>query len=262
MFCPKCGKELTEGETCSCGYSQESEQSASPLPDGKAIVDGAKNAAAAIKNNPFVSEVIATITGAAANPEKQIKDNSERTDILWIIMAVLETVITSLGLAMYVHKLLNEALNAALLGFYSLDLPKGFFSKIFGTAFLWSAICIFALILIYMLFMKICKKQIGFSAAANTMTTALMLSSIMVLAAGIFGLVYLPLGMIFILAALITLVALCYSLVRNIGGTKIPAFWLFVIFAAVSAAVCALAGNVCVKTFIENMKDNIKGNLF
>ena len=262
MFCPKCGKELTEGEPCSCGYSPESEQSASPLPDGKAIVDGAKNAAEAIKNNPFVSEVLATITGAAANPEKQIKDNSERTDILWVIMAVLEAVITSLGTAMYANKIVSEAFKAASSGFFRLDVPKGLFFRIFGAAFLWSAICIFALALIYMLFMKICKKQVGFSAAANTMTTALLPSAIMVLAAGILGLIYLPIGVILISAALISLIALCYSLIRNISGTKIPAFWLFVIFAAVSAAVCALAGNICVKMFAESIADNLMSSLF
>lgn len=262
MFCPKCGKELTEGKPCSCGYSPENEQSASSLPDGKAIVDGAKNAAAAIKNNPYVSEVLATITGAAADPEKQVKDNSERTDILWIIMAVLEAVITSLGLAMYVHKLLTEALAAALLGFYSLDLPKGFFFKIFGAAFLWSAICIFALILIYMLLMKICKKQVGFFAAANTMTTAIMPSAIMTFAAGVLSLIYAPLGTLFIAAALISLAALCCGFTRNVSGTKIPAFWLFVIFAAAAAAVCGLAGNICAKMLVESMTDTIIGNLF
>lgn len=257
MFCPKCGKELTEGEPCSCGYSEESEQSASHLPDGKAIVDGAKNAAEAIKNNPFVSEVIATITGAAADPEKQIKDNSERTDILWVIMAVLEAVVTSLGTAIYVNEIVSEAFEAASSGFFRLEAPKGFFFKVFGSAFLWSAICIAALILIYMLFMKICKKQVVFSAAANTMTTALLPSSIMVLAAGILGLIYLPIGVIFISAALVSLIALCYSLIRNISGTKIPTFWLFVIFAAASAAVCALAGNFCMKMFADSIVDNL-----
>lgn len=257
MFCPKCGKELTEGEPCSCGYSQESEQSASPLPDGKAIVDGAKNAAAAIKNNPYVSEVLSTITGAAADPEKQVKDNSERTDILWIIMAVLEAVLISLGLAMYVNNLIASALDAVSLGFYSLDVPKGLFFKLFGAAFLWSAISICLLIIAYIVFMKIFKKQVVFSAAANTITTAAMPSSIMVFAAGLLGLIYAPLGLIMIAAALISLVALCYGLVRNVSGLKIPTFWMFVIFASVTAALCGAAGNICIKIFVEDMIDKL-----
>lgn len=257
MFCPKCGKELTEGTTCSCGYSAENEQSASSLPDGKAIVDGAKNAAAAIKNNPYVSEVIAVITGAAADPEKQVRDNSERIDILWIIMAVLEAAVTSLGLAVYICKLISTALDAALSGYYSVDLPKGLFFKLFGAAFLWSAICIFALILIYMLFMKVCKKQTGFFAAANTMTTAIMPSALLTIAAGVLSLIYAPLGTLLIAAAVISLIGLCSGFVRSADGTKMPAFWLFVIFASAAAAVCALAGNVCVKMFLENMTSSI-----
>lgn len=262
MFCAKCGKELKEGEICSCSYSQDGKQSASSIPDGNAIVDGAKNAAAAIKNNPFVSEVLATITGAAADPEKQVRDNSERTDILWVIMALLEAIIISLGLAMYVCKLVSSVLNAASLGFYSLDLPKGFFFKIFGAAFLWSAISICLLMIAYILFMKIFKKQVGFSAAANTITTAAMPSAIMVFAAGLLGLIYAPLGIILIAAALISLVALCYGLVRGVSGLKIPTFWMFVIFAAVTASLCAAAGNICVKMFVENIKDSIMSSLF
>lgn len=256
MFCPKCGKELTEGEPCSCGYSQDNQQSASPLPDGKAIVDGAKNAAAAIKNNPFVSEVLATITGAAADPEKQVKDNSERTDILWVIMAAVEAVFVSLGLAIYVNKIISQVSSGYI------RLGAGNFFKVFGAAFLWSVICTFVLILIYMLFMTICKKQVGFSAAANTLTTAVMPSAIINLAAGILSLIYAPIGMLLILAALISLVALCYGLVRNVGGTKIPAFWLFVIFAAVTAALCTIAGNLCLKMFVESMANALTRSLF
>lgn len=262
MFCPKCGKELTEGEPCSCGYSPENEQSASPLPDGKAIVDGAKNAAAALKNNPFVSEVLDTITGAAANPEKQVKDNSERTDILWVIMAALEAVIISLGLAVYVNKLIAAAFKAASFGYARFDVTASSFFGVFGSAFLWSAISICLLIIAYMVFMKIFKKQVGFSAAANTMTTAMMPSAIMVLAAGLLGLIYAPIGSFLIAAALISLVALCYGLVRSLSGLKIPTFWMFVIFAAVTAALCAAAGNACLRIFVEDMTDNLMSNLF
>lgn len=262
MFCPKCGKELTDGESCSCGYSRDSEKSASPLPDGKAIADGAKKAAEAVKNNPYVSEVLTVITGSAADPEKQVKDNSERTDILWVIMAVVEAVITSLGLAIFVNKLIDAVFKAASSGYLRFDVTAGSFFKIFGAAFLWSAICIFAMILMYMLFMKICKKDVGFSASANTMTTAVMPSSIMTLAAGLLSLIYAPLGTLLIMAALISLVSLCFGAVRNVGGAKIPAFWLFVIFAAAAAAICTIAGNICVKMFAESMADSLMSKLF
>ncbi|MDE5742469.1 MAG: hypothetical protein K2H90_08485 [Oscillospiraceae bacterium] len=262
MFCPKCGKELTEGEPCSCGYSKDDEQAVSSLPDGKVIVDGAKKAAEAVKNNPYVSEVLSVITGLASDPEKQVKNNSERTDILWVIMTVFEALIISLGLAMYLNKLMYMVLEAASLGFYSVEMPKGLFFRLFGAAFLWSAICIFVLVLIYILFMKICKKQVSFSAAANTMTTAVMPSAIITFAAGLLSLIYAPIGIFMILAALISLVALCFGLVRNIGGTKIPVFWLFVIFAAVTSAIYALAGNICVKMFAESMADALTRSLF
>lgn len=257
MFCPKCGKELAEGKSCSCGYSAENEQSASPLPDGKAIVDGAKNAASAIKNNPFVSEVLTTIKGTAADPEKQVRDNSERTDILWIIMTVLEVVLVSLGLAMHVKKLADTVFEAVSSGLFRIDTPRNLFPKVFEAALLWSAICIAALILIYMLLMKICKKQTSFFAAANTITTAIMPSALLTLAAGLLSFIYAPLGTLLIAAALISLVALCSGFIRDIGGKKMPAFWLFVIFATVATAVCALAGSACVKMFMENMMRSI-----
>lgn len=256
MFCPKCGKEITDGGVCSCGYSPENEQSASPLPDGKAIVDGAKNAAAAIKNNPFVSEVLATVTGAAADPEKQVKDNSERTDILWAIMAAFEAVIISLGMAIYVNKIVSAASSGYI------HLGAGYFFKVFGAVFLWSAISVCLLVIAYILFMKIYKKQVGFAAAANTVTTAVMPSAIMTFAAGLLSLIYAPLGVILIAAALISLIALCYGLVRNVSGLKIPTFWMFVIFAAVTAALCTAAGNLCVRMFVESMIGSFKKSLF
>lgn len=262
MFCPKCGKELTEGEACSCGYSGDNGQTSSTLPDGKAIAESAKKAAEAVKNNPYVSEVLSVITGAAANPEKQVKDNSERTDILWIIMAVLEAVITSLGLAMFINKLVDSAFKAVSSGYFSFSAGAGSFFKIFGAAFLWSAISIFVLIFAYMIFMKICKKQIGFSAAANTMTTAVMPSAIITLAAGLLSLIYAPIGSFLMLAALISLAALCRSLAHGNGGSKLPTFWLFVIFASVASAVCALVGNVCVKMFVESIADAMTKSLF
>lgn len=262
MFCPKCGKELIEGEPCSCGYSQDSGQSASPLPDGKAIAEGAKKAAEAVKNNPYVSEVLSVIKGAAADPEKQVKANSERTDILWVIMAVFEAVITSLGLAIFVNKVIAAAFKAASSGYLRFDMTAGSFFKIFGAAFLWSAISIIAVILIYMLFMKVCKKQVGFSAAANTMTTAIIPSAVMVFAAGLLSLIYVPLGTLLIMAALISLVSLCGGAVHNVSGTKIPAFWLFVIFASLAAVICTIAGNICVKMFAESMADSLMSKLF
>ncbi|MCM1330842.1 MAG: hypothetical protein NC253_15585 [Ruminococcus sp.] len=259
MYCPKCGKEIADGEVCSCGYSQDGEKS-SPLPDGKAIAESAKNAAEALKNSPFVSEVLATVAGAAADPEKQVKENSERTDILWVIMAVLESVLTSLGLAIFINSLMNSALKAVSFG--SPKLGAGTFFKIFGAAFLWSVICIAVLMLMYMLFMKIHKKQISFSAAANTMATAAVPSAAMVFAGGLLSLIYAPLGTFLIIAALITLVSLCYSSVRNENGAKLPAFWLFVIFASVTAAVCTLAGNLCMKMFVESFAESLVNRLF
>lgn len=259
MFCPKCGKELAEGEVCSCANPQDGEKSSS-LPDGKAIAESAKKTAEALKNNPFVSEVLSTVKGAALNPEKQVKENSERTDILWVIMAVLEAVLTSLGIALF----LNGAVKAALkksIPFGSLSLGAGAFFKILGMSFLWSAVCIAVLILAYMLFMKLCKKQTSFSAAANTMTTVLVPPTAMAFAAGLLGLIYAPLGAFLIMAALITIVSLCYSAVRDVGGTKLPAFWLFVIFAAVTAAVCAFAGSICAETLVKNMAESMTDRL-
>ena len=175
---------------------------------------------------------------------------------------MLEAVIISLGMAMYVNKLIATAFKAASFGYARFEVTAGSFFGVFGSAFLWSAISICLLIIAYIVFMKIFKKQVGFSAAANTMTTALMPSAIMVLAAGLLGLIYAPIGALLISAAMISLVALCYGLVRNVSGLKIPTFWMFVIFAAVTAALCAAAGNFCIKMFVEDMTSNLMSSLF
>lgn len=262
MFCKNCGRELQDGEVCSCAQNSGEQASASSLPDGKAIIEGAKKTAEALKNNPIVSEVWVAVKGSAADPEKQVRDNLERTDILWAVMAAVEAVLISLGLAIYINKALSAVLKAVSSGFVSIKVGAGSFFKIFGAAFLWSAISIFAIILIYMLFMKICQKQTGFCTAANAVATAIMPSALIVFAAGILSLIYLPLGSVLIAASVFSLVVLCYGMVRDINGLKIPTFWMYIIFAAVSAAVCTLAGNLCMRLFVESMTESLMNRLF
>lgn len=231
MLCPKCGKELREGEVCSC---------ASGLPDGKAVLEGVKTAARAVKNSPFMAEILYTARGAFTAPEKQVADNSERIDILWALLIPIEAALNAFGFTAVIRRTFFAAAKA--LGTDVSDSAKALSGaglgalKMFGIHFLWAAACIIVCIIAAMLFAAVCKKKKSFSEAANLMTTVLVPSSALMAAAGIAALVYAPLGLLISAAAGMSALLLGYRASEAAGGKRV--FWLYIIFAAAVPAVC------------------------
>lgn len=235
MLCPKCGKELREGEDCPC--AQTSQNSQSGLPDGKAVIEGVKSAARAVKNSPFMAEILYTARGAFTAPEKQVADNSERIDILWALLIPIEAVLNAFGFTLVLRHGFFAAAKA--LGADVSDSAKALSGalKMFGIHFLWAAACIVVCIIAAMLFAAVCKKKKSFSETANLMTTAILPSSVLMAAAGIAALAYVPLGLLFAAAAGMSALLLGYRASEIAGGKR--AFWLYIIFAAAVLAVCA-----------------------
>lgn len=228
MLCPKCGRELREGEDCPC--AQASQTSQSGLPDGKAVIEGVKSAARAVKNSPFMAEILYTAKGVFTAPEKQVADNSERIDILWALLIPIEAVMTALGFTAVLRRTLFAAVK-------DMNVPGLGALKMFGIHFLWAAGCIVVCIIAAMLFAAVCKKKKSFSEAANLMTTAVMPSAVLMAAAGIAALAYVPLGLLFAAAAGMSAALLGYRASEAAGGKRV--FWLYIIFAAAVLAICA-----------------------
>lgn len=246
MICPKCGKELNEGEVCSCSQDTQDTQNTqaqSGLPDGKVVLEGVKTAAKAVKNSPFIAELLYTAKGMFTVPEKQVADNSERTDILWVLMLPIEALMTAFGITAILRQILFAATKAtgvvsSTRGFTKAMKTLGLSTpKMFGVNFLWAVACIFVCIIAVMLFASVCKKKKGFSEAANLITTAVMPSAVFMAAAGVGALAYVPLGLLLAATAGMSAVLLGYGASEAAGGKR--AFWLYILFAFVVLAICA-----------------------
>lgn len=234
MLCPKCGRELREGEVCSCS---------SGLPDGKAVLEGVKSAARAVKNSPFIAEILYTARGVFTAPEKQVADNAERIDILWALLIPIEAALNAFGFTAVIRrtffaaaKALGAASESSAFANALSVVGLGAF-KMFGANFLWAAACIVVCIIAAFLFSAVCKKKKSFSEAANLMTTVLMPSSALMAAAGIGAFAYAPLGLLLAAAAGMSALLLGYRASEAAGGKR--AFWLYIISASAVLAVCA-----------------------
>ena len=270
MFCSKCGRELNEGEICSCTASSAApEETAAPekqeskpasgLPDGQAIADGAKAAAEAIKNNPMVSEVIDTIKGVIISPIKQVSANAGRTDILWIILVILESILTSFGITTIFrrgfyafgtsvggnikYKDYSEAMKA-------IGLSAG---KIFGIEFIWAAVSIAAAMIVVVVLMALCKKNAAFSPAANMMTTAFLPSSLLVAAGGIISFVYAPIGILLAFGAVISITLLGYVGIQKLDKFTSSPFWLYIVCVIIMSFVSIVVEKLCLEKLMEEL---------
>lgn len=239
MLCPKCGRELAEGEICPCS---------SGLPEGRDVLNSAKNAAEAIKNSPFVSELLLTARHAFTAPEKQVADNSQRIDILWALLLPIEAAMTSFGLTSLLRRVVFAAAQAtgAVRNFSEFaealsEIGSGAL-KMFGLHFLSSAAGILLCIIAARLFAVLRKKKTGFSEAANLMTTVLALPSMLMAAAGAAAAVYSVFGLLAAAAAGISALLLGYRAAEAINGGRDKGsslFRLYLIFAVTVTAVSA-----------------------
>ncbi|MCH5347955.1 MAG: hypothetical protein J1E40_01405 [Oscillospiraceae bacterium] len=272
MFCGKCGRELRDGEICSCmdtsavGTHPEhaaDTKASSALPESQALVEGAKNAAAAIKNNPMVSEVIDTIKGVIVSPIKQVSENAYRTDILWMILTALEGIMISFGITNIIRKGIYALVTSSGIVVeykdYSdklkeLGLSSG---KIFGAEFICAVISFIASMLLILVLMTVCRKNVVFTTVANMTATAFLPSSILMAAAGLLSFVNIFLCIIAAVAALISATVLLYVGIQKLDKFDSPPFWLFVICILLLNIINALAEKVCLGKLVDDFISSV-----
>lgn len=269
MFCQKCGRELSEGEVCNCtaetaasenaAGQQEETKTASALPDGQALMDSAKNAAEAIKNNPMVAEVMDTVKGVMINPVKQVSANAGRTDILWLILVVIESILTSFGITTIARRSFYQIMSKAAGEMSYGDYSKGMkvlgltAPKIFGMEFIWSAASIFVAMIFAVILMAVCKKNGAFAPAANMTATAFLPSSIIMAAAGILSFIYAPIGIAVCFCAIISVILLGYVGIQKLDKFETSPFWIYLACVFLAYIVILLIQKLCVDTLMEEI---------
>lgn len=288
MFCSICGKELREGETCTCqqtAAAQQTEESvqqpenvqqaentqqteesvqqtenvqqtegnvqqpgtASSLPSGSDIAAGAKNAAQAVKNNPIVSDVLNVIKGAFKDPVKQTVECAKRTDILWVILAVLEALIFSFASTIFVRRLIHFAVSVmgSGLGYkasYSntsemLKLMGVTSVKMFGVSIGTIVITFAAALILMILAVALCKRKAGFSQAANMLTAAFLPSAMLLLVSMVMSLLCAPISLLLFVAAYISFIVLAYLGMQKLDKFTSSPFRIYMVFATLVTVI-------------------------
>lgn len=287
MFCSICGKELQEGETCTCQQgvnaqpaaenvqpaetqteSAQQEAPVSSLPSGSELAEGAKNAAQAVKNNPIVADVLNVIKGAFKDPVKQTVECAKRKDILWVILAVIETLVFSLASMVFVKRSLyffvsivasnigtkvGYGKTSELLG--DLGVTSG---KLFGVGVGTYLITLVITVILMMLSVLVCKHKAGFSQTANMLTGAFLPSTILLAVSIIVSMLCAPISLLLFFAAYICFIILAYLGMQKLDKFTVSPFKVYTVFAVLFTAVASfvslrLSGNMVVEIIDELM---------
>lgn len=297
MVCPNCGKELQEGEICTCQQNSAAQQTesvqptesvqqaetvqsaenaqqtenASALPSGSDIAAGAKNAAQAVKNNPIVADVLNVIKGAFKDPVKQTVECAKRKDILWVILAVLETLVFSLASMVFVKRLLYffvsivaSNLNQKVSYGKTSEMLKtiGVTSgKMFGVGVVTVVISFIVAVVLMIIAVAICRHKAGFSQTANMLTAAFLPSSILLFISILVSIIFAPISVFLFMAAYICFIVLAYLGMQKLDKFTSSPFKIYTVFAVLFTAAAAfvnlrLSGNMMVE-IIDELQNSI-----
>ncbi len=282
MYCEKCGKKLADGEICSCKSAApeavqtapavvEAAPAAASLPDTSKLADSVK----AIGSNPVVTDLISVFKGAVTAPVKQVGQSAKRTDILWIILAVIEAIIASVSITVVFRHTLHVALSSTMSGFGSSKVSFGDFATVLSQmeAGVWKTFgfALLAVIIMYVigtglmfLVSMIYKRNAPFAGVCNMLATANIPGTLLMLAALIFGWIYAPIALVIMLGAGISMIVLSYMGMQKLGEGKFTAspFWVYIAYSVIVIGVAFLIGTGFAGSIFENMLNKFTSSLF
>lgn len=278
MICEKCGRELAEGEVCTCSEQNTEEVKQSSLPTGGEVMASAKNAAANIAKNPIVNDIFSTIKRTLISPVKETAANAKRGDIFWIFLAIAELLITSVAFTVTLRHLVYVAAVSAMksaMGSYasSIDISFGKYAegladigagafKVFGVFLLLTAI-VFALSAVLMLVITmICRKKASFSCVCNMLATAYIPSAALMLVALIFGWIYAPISVVLMTASLASFVILAYLGMQKLDKFEKSPFWVYIIYNTVMNIITVLVVSGVLKNVFSEIVSSLTSSLF
>lgn len=302
MICSRCGKELSEGEICSCTENASAENTSTSsgenhtvtednaaqtstavqtVPDVQAdentaggAADAAKKAAESFKQNPIVSELISVFKGAMKSPVKQTVASGRRKDILWAIFAAAELIISALAITITARHLLFIVGKTAVGTYFDIswsDFAAGLSSvgagafKLFALNFLFMLIIFACFVVLIAAVLAIFRKKAGFANICNMFTTAYIPSAVFMLGALIFGWIYAPVSIILIFLAAVSAVMLNYMGMQKLDKFETSPFWAYIAVVAAVFLVSSFTGGRFTAALISDVIDafkNMSSSLF
>ncbi|QSX05031.1 YIP1 family protein [Sedimentibacter sp. zth1] len=249
-FCKNCGKEIKDGEICSCQQNCTND-----------------NVVVSVQSDKFdfkkmMKQMLLRFKGALPNNTiEEIKSSTKDNSILWVFVAVVEFLISSLAITVCVRRLLYKFYKTSF-GFFGdisyMDFVKeaseigaGFFSTFFK--------CLFAGVLSYLvialltwLFAKFTKKQISFNCAANMLSTILIPFTAIMILCIVVSFVLPKVALFLMTVGLLSLLILNYIGVKELCGLDDNIFWIYMIYLVIMTAVFSLTLSKIIAPVISN----------
>jgi hypothetical protein len=241
-----------------CG--QPAPPAAAPLPQTADVI-------ASVANNPIVSDIIATVKAIfSAKAVQTVGEAGKRTDIMWLILAIIEVIIcgwaTVFGVLQAIVYTYNQESRDRTTYREVVDGLKEYLDVSTFELYLnvtFTYVVEFAVLAALLLAtMAICKKKANFGNVCNMMAVAFIPYTALLGAAAILCMIYPTAALLVVLAALIVQVVLVYQGMQSLDSFEAPPFWSYTVYYVVSTAVAAYITN----RIVEDYLDSILGRLF
>lgn len=177
-FCKFCGKNLNDGEICTCNDADKERDINSSSSNVSVIVNIDK------KSIPYVGDVFNLFKRTISkNTVKEVSSSAKQNSILWVFVLLFECIINALALTVVVRRGLYTISNNLYKSFISSGISYGDFSKflkelglgffnLFFRTFLIGIICFFVTVILIYILLRICKKTFAFNNIGNMISTA------------------------------------------------------------------------------------------
>lgn len=271
MYCGKCGKQLADGETCSCtaevnvaGENTEVENENIVLEEntvssGQKFIAGAHNVMKSASTNPSIKEGIASIKRFIfSGPESELAVAAKRTDMLWVFLLIVETVINSLlPLITIRHMMLSAARKIIHVSYwdFSSNLSEsglGFFSTLLKLMLL-NIIVFFAIAGIMFAICIIKGKKAGFSKACNVTAIALLPVTLFAIVGLVVGLFFPSLALGIGILGMLLVIVLCYVGLQQVGNFETVPFCFFAVGVFAFEIVIYIFSNAMLKSLLSSV---------
>ncbi len=234
-FCKFCGKNLNEGENCTCEDTKK-EQGVKSSSNANVIVDTAK------KSIPYVGDVFNLFRRTISkNTVKEVSLSAKNNSILWVFVLLIECIINAFAVTVVVRRSIYTITNNLYKSFVSSgisygdfskslkELGLGFFSLFSRTFFIGIAGFFVTVGLIYIL-LKICKKTFALNNIGNMVSTAAIPLSFFSIINILLSFILPQSTLLFYFVALLSVYMLMYFGFQKIDKFNESPFWIYMTF--------------------------------
>lgn len=245
-FCKLCGKNLDEGEKCTCKASGSEENFEISNSDVSALPEETK------KSIPYIPDIFNLFRRTISkNTIKQVSLSAKENNILWTFVIVLETLINSLALTVVIHRGIYTVLKSFLKPYFGANMSYGdsaamlkkmglgFFS-LFSRTFIIGIIVFFITVALIYVLLKICKKKCVLNNISNMISTAAIPLTFLSVVNLVLCFILPQAALLVYIVAVTSVLLLMYFGIQKLDKFTESPFWIYMAFIFVLLIACFL----------------------